>query len=336
MVFNRGKIITTVILMVVIVDLAVAAYAVLKGPIPVRVTLGTPMAYKNIYIHVPIAISTYIVFIGALVSSILYLRRGNESYISLADSYVKYGIMFGAATLVTGSAWASESWGVAWNWDPKQTAVLLLFLSYLAYFPLKSSIVDPDRANRVGAAYAIAAFVMVPISFLASRVLESLHPTGEAIIEFAGGGRGGILLGLRILLLISIAATLPMLYARGSVKVPKTIPLAILVAGVLVAGYTYYPIVTGDSARVVDATTTSDGRITSITLSTGETIDFDRPINSPINPPLTDDGQSTLIGHLVRVNGDGVEILYHWSTPFAFIVYVILLSISLYLLGGRR
>lgn len=323
-------------LLLVIVDVAVASYAVLEAPIPVRVTLGTPMAYKNIYIHVPIAISTYVVFTGALISSILYLRRGDKRYEALADSYVKYGIMFGAATLVTGSAWASESWGAPWNWDPKQTAVLLLFLSYLAYFPLKSSIPDPDRAGRVGAAYAIAAFVTIPISFLASRVLESLHPTGEAIAEFAGGGPGGILLGMRILLLASIAVIAPILHARGGIRVPRIIPIAILLVGIAIAGYTYYPAVEGSSDRVVNATITSEGKITSITLSSGETISFDRPIEPPISPPLTRDGQSTLIGHIVRINGNNIEILYHWSTPFAFIVYAILLSASLYLLGGKR
>jgi len=45
----RG-ILTVVLIILIIIDLSIALYSVFQGPIPVRVTLGTPMAYKNIYL----------------------------------------------------------------------------------------------------------------------------------------------------------------------------------------------------------------------------------------------------------------------------------------------
>lgn len=320
----------------VLADLGLAVYLVLEGPIPVSVPLGTPMAYKNIYIHVPIAVSTYIIFLGAVASSILYLWRGVERYSTLADAFVKYGILFGAAVLVTGSAWASESWGSPWNWDPKETAVLLLFLTYLAYFPLKNSISDPERRNRIGAAYAIAAFVMVPLSYLSSRMLaESLHPTTEAIEEFTGGGSRSALLGVRILLMMVIGVGLSIAYARGGLGLGRLGAVLAFIIMVIGVGFTIYIAVplASEHYRVVDAVINDDGYIESITLSNGESINFTKPLEPPLEPAVTRDGVSTLIGHIIAINNNSIRILYHWSTAFDFLVYTILLSVGIYLAG---
>ena len=336
LVMRGSTLLRYVIPVMVAADLVITVYLVLEGPIPVSVPLGTPMAYKNIYIHVPIAVSTYIVFLGAVISSILYLWRGDEAYSRLSDSFVKYGLLFGIAVLVTGSAWASESWGSPWNWDPKETSVLLLFLTYLAYFPLKNSISDPERRSRIGAVYAIAAFVMVPLSYLSSRMLaESLHPTTEAIEEFTGGGGRSALLGIRILLLMCIGIGLSVAHARGGLSLGKpgaVLTLIILVAG---AGFSIYiasPLAS-EHYRVVDAIVDDRGFIISVSLSNGEMINFTDPIEPPLEPALTRNGTSTLIGHIVALNNGAIKILYHWSTAFDFLVYTILLSVGIYLAG---
>ncbi len=322
------------IVILVIVDMAVAVYAVFEGPFPSRVTLGTPIAYKNIYLHVPIAVSTYVLFAGALLASILYLWRGDRRLVAYVDSFVTYGILFGAATLVTGSAWASESWGTAWNWDPKETAVLLLFISYLMYYPLKRSISDPERRDRIGAVYAIAAFTMVPLSFLASRIIESLHPTTGAVSSFTQGGIGGAILGVRILLVMSVGVMLALARVKG-VSLPRQLASIVVVVGVLVALYVAYPIVGGDSYRVLGATVDDNGYIYSIELSNGRVIWFDKPVPPPIEPPLTADGVSTLVTHIVKINDGSIEVLYHWSTPFALTIYSLLLSIGIIVVGRR-
>jgi heme exporter protein C len=167
----------------VIADAIVTVLAVLKAPYPARVPLGSPAAYLNIYIHVPVAMVSYVLYGGAFVSAILYLSKRRPWYDMLTYSFTLMASLYAAYTLISGSLWAAESWGTPWNWDPRETGVLLLFLSYLVYFAVRHGISDPDRAPVVASVYAIAAFSMLPISYLAPRIAaSSLHPT-KALLQ---------------------------------------------------------------------------------------------------------------------------------------------------------
>jgi heme exporter protein C len=81
--------------------------------------------------------------------------------------------------LVTGSIWAKISWGVWWNWSDKQLNVfLILFLYYCAYFMLRFSIDEGERRAAYSAVYTLLGVGLVPLSFLAVRIAQSLvHPT---------------------------------------------------------------------------------------------------------------------------------------------------------------
>ena len=329
----RRSLILTLLPALLALDLATLVYSVLKGPFPITVPLGTPMAYKNIYIHVPIAFSTYYLFAGAAVSALLYIVRGG-GYLAYTDVFVALGVIYAAATLATGIVWANESWGAPWNWDPKQTAVLLLAIAYAAYFPLKRSIADPDRRSRVAAAYALAAFSMVPISYLSSRILESLHPTTEAVAQFTQGGVGGLLLIVRIAVVAALTLSIAVAAARGALKLSPRIPLLYLAVSLIAALALFWGSV-GGGERVLTAEVDSGGRIISITLASGDKIVFREPVENPINPPLTPEGGSSIVSHIVRVEGEGLKVLYHWSTPFSYITHTIIISLSL-LYGVRR
>jgi heme exporter protein C len=168
---------------ILLADAVITILAVLRAPYPARVPLGSPAAYLNIYIHVPVAMVSYVLYTGAFISAILYLIKRRMVYDVLTYSFTFTASLYAAYTLLSGSLWASESWGAAWNWDPRETGVLLLFLSYLAYFAVRHGISDPDRAPVVASVYAIAAFSMVPISYLAPRIAaSSLHPT-QALLQ---------------------------------------------------------------------------------------------------------------------------------------------------------
>src|SRR5262249_21020265 len=78
----------------------------------------------------------------------------------------------------TGAIFAQIVWGVFWNWDPRETSILVLLLIYAAYFALRSAIDDVDRKRRLAAVYNLFAAVTMPfLLFVAPRVAEStLHP----------------------------------------------------------------------------------------------------------------------------------------------------------------
>jgi len=317
----------------VVVDVVSLWAAVLRGPFPSSVPLGSPLAYRNIYVHVPIAFASYALFFAAAGAAAYYLLRGGGAA-RLSASFAALGSLYALATLVTGSVWAGESWGSYWNWDPKQTAVLLLFLAYAAVVPLRRSIPDPERRDRVTSIYVLAAISLVPIAFLSSRLLTSLHPTAEAATQFSNvGGPVAAALFLGRSLIVTLEALLLGYLIACGVRPRWAAPLAAatLVAGLALAALTLAPALQGDVARVVDAEVEGGG-IVSLVLSDGRVVEFAEPVESPVNPPSTPDGRPTIIGHLVRVEDGRIIVVYHWSTPFSVTVYTALLAGSLLLL----
>jgi heme exporter protein C len=85
------------------------------------------------------------------------------------------GLIYGAITLITGSIWANAAWGTYWNWDPRETATIILWIAYMGYISLKFSIENIEKRAVIGAVYNILAFSTVPLSYLSIR-LRSLHP----------------------------------------------------------------------------------------------------------------------------------------------------------------
>jgi heme exporter protein C len=133
---------------------------------------------KIFYFHVPIALTAYACFgLGAL-KGFMYLWKGDPA--SDLESYVAIhqGVIFGLLTLVTGSIWAKISWGHWWEWGDRQLVLfLVLFLFYAAYFMLRFSIEPGPQRASISAVYALFGVVLIPISFLAIRLANSLvHP----------------------------------------------------------------------------------------------------------------------------------------------------------------
>jgi len=315
-----------VLLVVALVDYGVAVAAAFRAPFPTSVPLGTPTAYRNLYIHVPLAWGAYLMFAAAMVTGLLYLARRSEKYDRLTLGLVTVGEAYGVATTVTGMAWAKESWGAAWSWDPRQTGVLLLLLAYLGYYAIRSSIPDPERKRLVSAAYAVAAFSMVPLSFLAAYMFESLHPSFQQARGFMWLGSVSAYFVPRIIGVALVGFLLAQIIAKATARDPtcprRSLMLAgagFILLGVIAAGALLTPYLAGDPVRVTGVEITGDGLVAAVN-TTGGTLTFDPPIESPVQPP-TANGTPTLTGHLVVVEDGGLRVVVHWSVAWSLLVY---------------
>ena len=141
---------------------------------PPEATMGD--LYRILYIHLPSAWVCYLAFILSMVTSVLYLQRRDLHYDTLAEASAVLGLLFGAVTLVTGSIWAEAAWGTYWNWDPRETTTLVLWVAYLGYVTLRLSLENEERRAVVGSVYNILAFVTVPLSYFSLQLLPTLHP----------------------------------------------------------------------------------------------------------------------------------------------------------------
>ena len=326
------------LLSLAVVDSLLTLYSVTKGSFPLQVPVGPPTAYLSIYIHVPAAWTSYILFTASMISAVALLARGNLGLDRHVYSFALVGLVFAGLTLLTGSIWAKDSWGSYWNWDPRQTGVLLLFIAYAAYLVLRRSISDPERAVRVSASYSIAAYAMVPLSFIAVRIAESLHPTPEETRAFFSRPEVLQIFGLKALLVPALGILSALVIARAGTRatlsaskafyVPPIVVLAVGLAGALQ--------ILGDYASptfVVLNATLAGGKIASLTLSDGRSLYFDPPIDSPLEPPMTSDGKPSIVSHIVSLDG-GLRIVVSWTVAANMVIYS--LGVSLLLLAVLR
>jgi heme exporter protein C len=140
---------------------------------------------RIVFFHVPTAWVAVLAFLFSCVASVLYLRRREPKYDIQAAVSAGLGLLFAVLATVTGAVFARIMWGAYWNWDPRQTSIVILMLIYAAYFALRGAIPDPERRAALASVYAILAFVTVPfLVFVVPRIYWSLHP--DSIINTRG------------------------------------------------------------------------------------------------------------------------------------------------------
>jgi heme exporter protein C len=133
---------------------------------------------KIFYVHVPLAICALGGFIVAAIHSIRHLRTGDPIHDVRSYVSIHLSIIFGVATLITGSIWARAAWGKWWVWEePTLVSFLIVFLLYCTYYPLRYAIEDRERQARYASVFAVTAGAFVPLNFMAVRMAQSLvHP----------------------------------------------------------------------------------------------------------------------------------------------------------------
>lgn len=135
---------------------------------------------KNLNLHVPLHWTSFIAYLVSLIFSIKFLRKGNYENDIIASSAIRIGLIFTILGTVTGMIWAKFNWGAYWNWDPRQTTILVIMLIYFAYFGLRNSLDSKEKRAKLSAVYSIISFISVPVlMFIIPRLLPSLHPGGD-------------------------------------------------------------------------------------------------------------------------------------------------------------
>jgi heme exporter protein C len=133
---------------------------------------------KIFYVHVPLAIVALCGFVAGGLMAIQHLRTRDPRWDMRSYVAIHMSLIFGVATLITGSIWAKGSWGHWWVWDePTLVSFLIVFLLYATYQPLRFAIEDPERQARYASVFAVTAGAFVPLNFIAVRLSSGyVHP----------------------------------------------------------------------------------------------------------------------------------------------------------------
>ncbi len=161
-------------------------------------------------IHVPIIMVSYSVLaLGVLFAHMqigigLFAPRRQDLVARMNDLlywYVHIGSILLIAGILTGSIWASFSWGRYWGWDPKEVWSLVAFFGYLAILHARfQRYIGPFGVASI----SIAAFWMILMTYLGvnfvlttgmhsygfggSSVVNAMAAVAAAEIVFVGAG----------------------------------------------------------------------------------------------------------------------------------------------------
>jgi heme exporter protein C len=141
---------------------------------PTEATMGD--VQRIFYFHVPSAWIAFLAFGVVFVASIQWLRTRDMKWDAIAVSATEVGVAFCTVALITGSIWAKPTWGTWWDWDPRLTTTLVLWLIYVSYIMLRSMVENPARRASLAAVVGIVGFIDVPIVFFSIRLWRTIHP----------------------------------------------------------------------------------------------------------------------------------------------------------------
>lgn len=141
---------------------------------------------RILFFHVPMAWVSFVAFVAAGVWSGRYLFGARQPRHDRAAAVaVELGLVFCLLATISGAIWARVQWGAYWNWDPRQTSILISLLFYGAYLALRGAVEDRETRARLSAAYALLGIVVAPfLFFILPRLTFSLHP--EPVINAEG------------------------------------------------------------------------------------------------------------------------------------------------------
>jgi heme exporter protein C len=132
-------------------------------------------AYRIIYIHVPCAFLSLLIYMSIAFQSAIFLIWRIKVADIIAYCAAPLGAFFTLGALITGSLWGKPMWGTWWIWDARLTSELILLFLYLGYMGLYNAIPNPRSAAKMCAILAIIGAVDIPIIHYSVYWWNTLH-----------------------------------------------------------------------------------------------------------------------------------------------------------------
>jgi heme exporter protein C len=119
---------------------------------------------RILYVHVPSAMMAINAWLMMFVASLIWLIRRHHVSALAAKAAAPLGATFTVIALFTGAVWGQPMWGTWWEWDPRLTSFLIMFLFYVGYIALWQSVDDPDKAADLTAILCLIGSVFALLS----------------------------------------------------------------------------------------------------------------------------------------------------------------------------
>lgn len=137
--------------------------------------------YLVIYIHVPSAWLSLLIYLLITITSILFLINKNPFINIITQSGLIIGFIFTIITLITGSLWGKPMWGTFWVWDARLTSMALLGILYLINIMISLSSSYNIKNSIFSSIFIIIGVINIPIVKLSVEWWNTLHQTSSII-----------------------------------------------------------------------------------------------------------------------------------------------------------
>ncbi|WP_372702084.1 c-type cytochrome biogenesis protein CcsB [Castellaniella sp.] len=90
---------------------------------------------------------------------------------------IAIGFAFFTVATILGALWAADAWGTYWQWDPKETWALIVWLNYAAWLHMR---LMKGLRGAMAAYWALTGLLVTSFAFLGVNMfLSGLHSYGE-------------------------------------------------------------------------------------------------------------------------------------------------------------
>lgn len=141
---------------------------------------------KIMFVHVPAAMMAINAWMMMLVASLVWIVRRHHVSALAARAAAPVGAVMTVIALVTGAIWGQPMWGSWWEWDPRLTSFLVLFLFYVGYIALWSAVEDPDSAADLTSVLCLVGSVFALLSRYAALFWNQGLHQGASLSVRAG------------------------------------------------------------------------------------------------------------------------------------------------------
>ena len=130
---------------------------------------------RILYVHVPAAWITLVMFTLSFITALAFLITGKKSFDWATVATVEVGVLLNVLLLLLGSIFARPTWGVWWDWDPRLTASAIMLLTFVSVLVLRSMVEDEQRRSLWTAVTTVVAYINIPITYFSVRWWRSVH-----------------------------------------------------------------------------------------------------------------------------------------------------------------
>lgn len=141
-------------------------------------------AFRIIYVHVPAAFLSLMVYSAMAVSAFMALVFHLKIFDYWARASAPIGALFTFLALITGALWGKPMWGTWWVWDARLTAELILLFIYLSVILLRNGLEHANQPQTLAQVLTLIGWVNIPIIHFSVNWWFTLHQ-GATLSRFA-------------------------------------------------------------------------------------------------------------------------------------------------------